>query len=60
MSQQRMDFDETNRQRQEPPFDNYGAGYRDPFMRFSWHAPGSRHCLAVPVSTDLCYSARNL
>jgi len=31
MSQQ-MDFDETNRQRQEPPFDNYGAGYRDPFM----------------------------
>lgn len=32
MSQQRMDFDETNRQRQEPPFDNYGAGYRDPFM----------------------------
>jgi hypothetical protein len=32
MSQQQMDFDETNRQRQEPPFDNYGAGYRDPFM----------------------------
>src|SRR5437667_424679 len=32
MSQQRMDFDETNRQRQEPPFDNYGTGYRDPFM----------------------------
>jgi hypothetical protein len=32
MSQQRMDFDETNRQQQQPPFDNYGTGYRDPFM----------------------------
>ena len=32
MSQQRMDFDESNRQQQEPPYDNYGAGYRDPFM----------------------------
>ena len=32
MSQQRMDFDETNRQQHEPPFDYYGAGYRDPFM----------------------------
>lgn len=31
MSQQRMDYDESNRQEQEPHFDNYGAGYRDPF-----------------------------
>ncbi len=31
MSQQ-MEFDETSRQRQEPPFDHYDAGYRDPFM----------------------------
>ena len=29
---QRMEFDETNRQQQERPFDNYDAGYRDPFM----------------------------
>ena|SRR5579859_3195782 len=32
MSQQQMNFDETNRQRQEPPLDNYETGYRDPFM----------------------------
>ena len=32
MSQQRMDFDESNRQRQEPPYDTYEGGYRDPFM----------------------------
>jgi hypothetical protein len=33
MSQQRMDYDETNRQQQEPqpPFDHYESGYRDPF-----------------------------
>src|SRR5437879_9192552 len=31
MSQQ-MEFDESSRQRQEPPFDHYDAGYRDPFM----------------------------
>src|SRR5438067_810100 len=30
MSQQ-MDFEETNRQQQAPRFDNYDAGYRDPF-----------------------------
>lgn len=32
MSQQRMDFGESNRQQQEPPYDNYEGGYRDPFM----------------------------
>ncbi len=32
MSQQRMDYDEGNRQEQEPHFDNYGAGYKDPFI----------------------------
>ena len=32
MSQQRMDFDESNRQQQEPPYDHYEGGYRDPFM----------------------------
>ena len=31
MSQQRMDYDEGNRQQQEPRLDNYGSGYRDPF-----------------------------
>jgi len=31
MSQQQMDFDETNRQRQENSYDHYDAGYRDPF-----------------------------
>lgn len=31
MSQQRMDYGESNRQEHEPPFDNYGAGYKDPF-----------------------------
>ena len=29
---QRMEFDEAGRQQQERPFDNYDAGYRDPFM----------------------------
>jgi hypothetical protein len=32
MSQQQMNFDETNRQRQEPPIENYETGYRDPFI----------------------------
>lgn len=32
MSQQRMDYDEGNRQQQEPHFDNYDSGYRDPFL----------------------------
>lgn len=36
MSQQQMDFGETNRQQQEPPIDNYEAGYRDPFMNSSY------------------------
>jgi hypothetical protein len=31
MSQQRMDYDEGNRQQQEPRVDNYESGYRDPF-----------------------------
>ena len=31
MSQQRMDYDEGNRQQQEPRLDNYESGYRDPF-----------------------------
>jgi hypothetical protein len=31
MSQQRMDYDEGNRQQKEPRFDNYESGYRDPF-----------------------------
>lgn len=30
MSQQ-MDYDETNQQRQEAPYNSYGTGYRDPF-----------------------------
>lgn len=32
MSQQRMDYDETNRQEPQPHIDNYESGYRDPFM----------------------------
>jgi hypothetical protein len=32
MSQQRMEYEESNQQRQEPSYDNYGAGYRDPFV----------------------------
>ena len=32
MSQQRMDYDEGNRQQQAPHFDNYESGYRDPFL----------------------------
>lgn len=32
MSQQQMNFDETNRQQQSSSFDNYEAGYKDPFM----------------------------
>ena len=38
MSQQRMDYDETNRQQQEPQphFDNYEPGYRDPFIASSY------------------------
>ncbi len=31
MSQQGMDYEEHNRQQQEPRFDNYESGYRDPF-----------------------------
>jgi hypothetical protein len=31
MSQQ-MNFEESNRQQQAPPFDSYEAGYRDPFV----------------------------
>ena len=31
MSQQRMDYDESNRQQHEPPFGNYETGYQDPF-----------------------------
>jgi hypothetical protein len=31
MSQQRIDYNEGNRQRHEPHFDNYESGYRDPF-----------------------------
>jgi hypothetical protein len=31
MSQQRMDYDESNRQQQEPHYDNYESGYKDPF-----------------------------
>jgi hypothetical protein len=31
MSQQ-MEYEENNRQRQEPPLDQYDAGYRDPFL----------------------------
>ena len=32
MSQQRMDYDESNRQQQEPHYDNYESGYKDPFI----------------------------
>jgi hypothetical protein len=32
---QQMEYDETNRQRQEPPYDHYDAGYRDPFLNTS-------------------------
>lgn len=32
MSQQRMDYDEGNRQQQEPRYDNYESGYKDPFI----------------------------
>lgn len=32
MSQQRMDYDEGNRQQQAPHFDNYESGYRDPLL----------------------------
>ena len=32
MSQQRMDYDEGNRQQQEPHYDNYESGYKDPFI----------------------------
>ena len=32
MSQQRQEFEESNQQRQEPSYDNYEAGYRDPFV----------------------------
>ena len=36
MSQQQMDFGETNRQRQEPSYDNYESGYKDPFINSSY------------------------
>ena len=32
MSQQSMEYEESNQPRQEPSYDNYEAGYRDPFM----------------------------
>ncbi len=32
MSQQRMDYDESNRQQQEPHYDNYEGGYKDPYV----------------------------
>lgn len=44
---QRMEFDETQRQQQEPPFNTYQAGYQDPFMntfggqKISAHGSGS-------------------
>jgi hypothetical protein len=57
MSQQ-MDFSESNQQQQEPPFDNYQSGYRDPFVntygqkvgqasKGSSATSGQRLCLAI-------------
>lgn len=48
MSQQQMNFDETNRQQQGPQFDNYEAGYRDPFM----NTFGAQKISAQPVRNN--------
>src|SRR5438105_9101237 len=63
MSQQ-MEFEESSRQRQEPPFGNYESGYRDPFMstysaqKISSQGTGSSgasagQCLALAI-VSLC------
>ncbi len=43
---QQMEYDETNRQRQEPPFDHYDAGYKDPFLN---NAYGAQKISSQPV-----------
>ncbi|HLQ29016.1 MAG TPA: hypothetical protein VK140_07250 [Ktedonobacteraceae bacterium] len=56
MSQQRMDYDETNRQQQEPQphFDNYESGYRDPFMgSYTGHKLSSQGAGSSNVSAGM-------
>ena len=48
MSQQQMNYDDTNRQQQASSFDTYEAGYKDPFM----NTFGAQKLSAQPMSSN--------
>ncbi|MHB8598632.1 MAG: hypothetical protein ACYDER_17680 [Ktedonobacteraceae bacterium] len=60
---QRMDYDEPGEQQQNPPFNNYQSGYRDPFAHSygqkiptglsGSHAPSAGQRLALAI-VSLC------
>ena len=49
MSQQHMEFDEANRQGQNPHMDNYETGYRDPY---AGTYTGQKAYTQIPIGSD--------